>query len=158
MMGIETGGVVAAQRISVRPSVLIAVAVSLVHVAAAGVLWIVPLPVTVKAALTLAIAVSLIYFMARDAALHAARSIVALELREDGGIACQNRNGAWLDCKLLGSTYVSPGMTVVNLRVRGWFGSRRVILVPDNVDADDFRRLRTWLRWRGAAVKPDTIA
>jgi toxin CptA len=158
MIGVATGGDVAAHRISVRPSVLIAVAVSIVHVAAAVLLWIVPVPVTVKAALTLAVAVSLIYFMARDAALHAARSIVALELREDGGIACQTRNGAWLECVLLGSSYVSPGMTVVNLQARGWLGYRRVILVPDNVDAEDFRRLRTWLRWRGAAVKPDTVA
>ena len=147
-----------AQRISVRPSVLIAVAVAILHVSAAAVVWLVPLPILGKAVFTLAIAVSLIYFMARDAALHASRSIVALELREDGGIACQTRNGEWLECNLLGSSYVSPGMTVVNLRARGWTGYRRVILVPDNVDAEDFRRLRTWLRWRGSAVKPDTVA
>ena len=156
--GLTPGGGVPAHRISVRPSVLIAVAVSMVHVGAAAVVWIVPVPVTIKAALTLAIAVSLIYFMARDAALHASRSIVALELREDGGIACQTRDDAWLECELLGSSYVSPGMTVINLRARGWLGYRRVILVPDNVDAEDFRRLRTWLKWRGAAVKPDTVA
>jgi toxin CptA len=152
------GGGVPANRISVRPSVLIAIAVSLVHVAATTVMWIVPIPVVGKAAVTLAIAVSLIYFMARDAALHAARSIVALELREDGEIACQTRNGAWLDCELLGSSYVSPAMTIINLRPRGWPGDRRIILVPDNVDAEDFRRLRTWLRWRGASVNPDTVA
>jgi toxin CptA len=149
---------VPAQRISVKPSVLIAVAVSILHVGAAAVVWLLPIPVPGKAVFTLAIAVSLIYFMARDAALHASRSIVALELGEDGEIACQTRNGAWLECELLGSSYVSPGMTVVNLRARGWMGYRRVILVPDNVDADDFRRLRTWLRWRGEAVKTDTVA
>ena len=159
MIGTETGGEsVPAHRISVRPSVLIAIAVSIVHVAAAAVLWVVPVPVVVKAAVTLAIAVSLIYFMARDAGLHAARSIVALELRDDGEIACQTRNGAWLDCELLGSSYASPGMTVINLRPRGWAGYRRVILVPDNMDAEDFRRLRTWLRWRGETVNLDTVA
>ena len=158
MIGKRNGGDVPAQRISVRPSVLIAVAVSILHVGAAAVLWLVPIPILGKAVFTLAIAVSLIYFMARDAALHAARSIVALELREEGGIACQTRNGAWLECELLGSSYVSPGMTVVNLRARGWTGYRRVILVPDNVDVEDFRRLRTWLRWRGEAVKTDTVA
>ena len=147
-----------AQRISVRPSALIAVAVSIVHVAAAAVLWLVPIGVMGKAVFTFVIALSLVYFMARDAALHAARSIVALELGEQGEIACQTRDGAWLNCELLGSSYVSPGMTIVNLRPRGWSGDRRVILVPDNVDADDFRRLRAWLRWRSAAVTPDTPA
>jgi toxin CptA len=148
---------VPAHRVTVRSSALIAVAVSIAHLAAGVVLWVVPIPVMGKAVFTLAIAVSLIYFMARDAALHTAGSIVALELRDDGEIACQTRDGAWLDCALLGSSYVSPGMTVVNLRPRGRMGARRVILVPDNVDAEDFRRLRTWLRWRGATVKPDTV-
>jgi toxin CptA len=110
-----------------------------------------------KAVFTLAIALSLVYFMARDAALHAPRSIVALDLGEEGEIACQTRNGAWLHCELLGSSYVSPGITVVNLRPRGGGGYRRVILVPDNVNPDDFRRLRAWLRWRSAGVKVDTV-
>lgn len=145
------------QRISVGPSVLIAVAVSFVHLAATGVLWLVPIPVLGKAAVSTAIALSLIYFMARDATLHAQGSIVALELGERGEIACQMRNGAWLQCELLGSTYVSPRMTIVNLRPRGWTSYRRVILVPDNVDADDFRRLRTWLRWKDGPVNPDTV-
>ena len=137
------------QRIPVAPSVLIAIAISVVHVAAAGVLWLVPIPVLGKAVFSLAIALSLIYFMARDAALHAENSIVALEIREEGGIACQTRGGEWLDCELLGASYVSPHMTVVNLRPRGSWRTRRVILVPDNVDAREFRRLRMWLRWKG---------
>ena len=136
------------QRIQVTPSVLIAIAVSAVHLGAVGVLWLTPIPVIGKAVMTVVIAISLVYFMARDAALHAAHAIVALELGEDGAIACQMRRGEWLDCDLLGSTYVSPHMTVVNLRPRGGWRTRRVILVPDNVDPRDFRRLRMWLRWK----------
>lgn len=144
------------QRIQVSPSVLIAIAVSLVHLAATGVLWLVPIPVLGKAVLTFAIAISLVFFMARDAALHAAHSIVALELGEKGEIACQTRRGEWLDCELLGSSYVSPQMTVVNLRPRGWWRARKVILVPDNVDPRDFRRLRMWLRWK-SGESHDTV-
>jgi hypothetical protein len=139
------------QRITVAPSVLIAVAVSVVHLSATGVIWLVPVPVAVKASITLAIAASLVFFMARDAALHAAQSIVAIELKEDGAIACQTRRGEWLDCDLLGSSYVSAQMTVINLRPRGWRRFRPVILVPDNVDRRDFRRLRIWLRWKSGA-------
>jgi toxin CptA len=143
------------QRIPVAPSVLIAITVTVVHLAAAGLLWLVPIPVTVQAALTLAVAVSLVYYLARDATLHAAHSIVMLELRAGGEIACRTRRGAWLDCELLGATFVSPRLTVVNLRPRGKWLARRVILVPDNVDARDFRRLRMWLRWKsGDGVEP----
>lgn len=143
------------QRIQVTPSVMIAVVVTSVHLAAAGVLWLVPVPVIGKVALTFAIAVSLIYYMARDAALHAAHSIVALELRTGEEIACQTRRGEWIECELLGSSFVSPHLTIVNLRPRGGRLARRVILVPDNVDARDFRRLRTWLRWKnGEGIEP----
>lgn len=137
------------QRISVAPSVLIAFAISAVHLPAAALLWLLPLPVIVQATLTMACAISLIFFMGRDAALHAPGSIISLELKESGAIACQTRNGDWVECELLGSTFVSPQMTVINLRPRGWRRSRAVILVPDNVHPRDFRRLRIWLRWKG---------
>ena len=136
------------QRIQVASSALIATAICAVHLAAGSVLWLVPIPVLGKVVMTFIIAISLIYFMARDAALHAAHSIVALELREDGEIACQVRSGEWIECELLGATYVSPHMTVVNLRPQGLMQMRRVILVPDNIDPRDFRRLRIWLRWK----------
>lgn len=141
------------QRIQVAPSVLIAVAVCAVHLAAGGVLWLVPAPVLGKVLMTFVVAVSLIYFMARDAALHASHSIVAMELHEDGRVSCQMRRGEWFDCELLGSTYVSPHMTVLNLQPQGLLLTRRVILVPDNVDPRDFRRLRAWLRWRGGGSR-----
>lgn len=140
-----------AQRLSVRPSVLIAVAVGAVHLAAAGFLWLLPLPLIAQALLTLATAASLVYFMARDAALHSLDSIVALEVTEGGGMAYQTRRGAWLDGEVLGSSYVSPRVTIVNLRTREGGRRRRVILVSDNVDARDFRRLRIWLKWKSGA-------
>lgn len=139
-----------AQRIAISPSVWIAAALCVAHVAAAVLLWVIPIPVMGKLALTVAVALSLVFFVARDAALHAAHSIVALEIREGGEMAFQTRRGEWLDCEVLGSSYVSPRLTIVNLRPRLRWGTRRLILVPDNVDARDFRRLRTWLRWKSA--------
>lgn len=139
-----------AQRIAISPSVWIAAALCAAHVAAAVLLWVIPIPVMGKLVLTVAVALSLVFFVARDAALHAAHSIVALEIRDGGEMAFQTRRGEWLDCEVLGSSYVSPRITIVNLRPRLRWGTRRLILVPDNVDPRDFRRLRTWLRWKSA--------
>ena len=138
------------QRILITPSVMLATALVVLHLAAGGLLWLVPIPALGKVVFTLAIAVSLVYFMARDALLHAPHSIVALEIRDAGGISVQTRNGEWLDCHLLDSSTVSPRLTIVNFRPRGRWAARRVILVPGNVDPRDFRRLRMWLRWKGA--------
>ena len=139
------------QKISVRPSVQLAVALCAAHIAAAGLLWLVPVPALGKGAFTLAVAASLVYFLARDAALHAANAIVALELKSGGGIAFQTRDGKWVDCELSGSSYVSPRLTIVNLLSGGNGRTRRAILVSDNVDPRDFRRLRMWMRWKSGA-------
>ena len=137
-----------AQRISISPSVWIAAALCLTHVAAATLIWVFPMPDMGKLALTVAIALSLVFFVARDAALHAAHAIVAIEIRDGGEAAFQTRRGDWFDCEVLGSSFVSPHITIVNLRPLLRWGTRRLILVPDNVDPRDFRRLRTWLRWK----------
>jgi toxin CptA len=136
------------QRIAVAPSMMLAIALGAAHLAAAGLLWLAPIPTPGKAVFTFAIAVSLIYLMARTALLHAAHSIVVLEIREGREISFQTRIGEWIECDLLGSSYVSPRLTIVNLRPRGRRLARHVILVPDNVDPRDFRRLRMWLRWK----------
>jgi len=144
------------QTIPVSPSVRLAVALCAGHLAAAGVLWLLPLPVLVKGAISLAVAVSLVYFLALDAALHAAKAIVELELKDDGGIAFRTREGRWVDSELAASSYVSPGLTIVVLKPRGRGRARHVILLPDSVDARDFRRLRMWMRWKheGGGPRP----
>jgi toxin CptA len=145
------------QRIAVSPSVLLAIAICVAHLLAAGLLWLLPIPAPGKSVLTLLIAVSLVFLLARDAALHSAHAIIALEIKDDGVISFQTRSGAWVDCTLLASSYVSPRLTILNLRPASGKGKRRVIIVPGNVDSRDFRRLRMWLRWRqagGSGVAP----
>ena len=145
------------QRIAVAPSLMLASALGATHLAAAGLLWLAPIPALGKAVFTFAIAVSLIYLMARVALLHTAHSIVALEIRDGGEISFQTRIGEWIECDLLSSSYVSPRLTIINFGPRGRRLARHVILVPDNVDPRDFRRLRMWLRWKrdsGSAPAP----
>jgi len=142
------------QRIEFSPSLTLAATIGATHAGAAALLWIVDLPLAVKAALALAIAISFVYFMARDAFLRAPHSVVALQLKEDGRIAARTRAGHWLDCEVMGTSYVSSRLTVVNLRARERRLGVRVVLVGDNVGPEAFRRLRTWLRWQVAAGDP----
>ena len=142
------------QNIPIAPSVRLAVALCAAHLAAAALPWLVPFPALAKGALTLAVAISLIYFLARDAALHAANAIVALELKDGGGIAYRTRDGNWVESELSDSSYVSPGLTIVVLQPRGGGRARRAIILPDSVDARDFRRLRMWMRWKSEGAEP----
>jgi toxin CptA len=146
------------QNLSVSPSVRLALALCAAHLAAAGLLWLVPIPVLGKGAVTLGIAFSLVYFLARDAVLHAANAIVALELKDGGGISFRTRDGNWVDSELSETSYVSPGLTIVVLRPRARGRTRRVIILPDSLDARDFRRLRMWMRWKNEGGEPAASA
>jgi toxin CptA len=146
------------QNISVLPSVRLALALCAAHLAAAGLLWLVPIPALAKGAVTMAIAFSLIYFLARDAALHSANAIVALELKSGGGISYRTRDGTWVESELSDSSYVSPSVTIVVLRPRGEGRARRAIILPDSMEARDFRRLRMWMRWKNEGGEPQSAS
>jgi toxin CptA len=146
------------QTIVVSPSVRLAVALCATHLVAAGLVWLVPIPMLGKGVATLTIALSLIYFLARDAALHAASAIVALELKDGGGIAFRTRDGTWVESELSGSSYVSAALTIVVLQPLGRGRTRRAIILPDSVDARDFRRLRIWMRWKHGGEEPSALA
>jgi toxin CptA len=140
--------IVLVQRVPISPSVRLALVLCAIHGAAAALLWLVPLPLPGKAVATAAVAVSLVYLLARDAALHAAHAIVGLEIGDGGRLSYWTRSGRRVECEVLDSSYVSPHLTIVLLRESGRARTRRVILLPDSMDPRDFRTLRVWLRWK----------
>lgn len=53
-----------------------------------------------------------------------------------------------MECAVLGTSYVSAYLTVLILQpVRHYWTLQSIVIVPDNVDAEEFRRLRIMLRW-----------
>ena len=60
----------------------------------------------------------------------------------------QARHGAWSDYAVLGNTYVAPYLTVMNLRQTDSHALKRIVILPDSLDAEEFRKLRVWLRWK----------
>lgn len=140
------------QRIALARSGRLAAVLAIVHAGAAAAVWLAPAGLALRGALSAAILASLAFHLVRDAALAAPQSIVMLEPRADGRMACLTRRGEWLECVVLPSTYVSPQWTVINLRPQAQRGFRPVIIVPGAIAADDFRRLRAWLRWKADAM------
>ena len=83
--------------------------------------------------------------------LHALRrsrsAIVRLELRLDGGIRLHHRDGRQSHGIVNADSTVTPWLTVVGVKVPGRWRSIHVVVLPDAIDAEDFRRLRVRLRW-----------
>lgn len=134
-------------RIDLAPSKYLAATLVAVHTG--SVLVLIPLAMPLLSKLTIAIAVGATLARAlRSAALLRSRiSIVALEFHEENLVALRTREGRWHTARILGTTFVSPLVTVLNLRVAGRRLVQHVVIVRDSVGAEDFRRLRVLLRW-----------
>lgn len=134
-------------RVDLKPSRRLGAALVAAHGAAALTLLPLALPAWAKVLIALCIAASLCHALWRHAWLRSAASVTAIEVREGAGAGVEMRGGECHEARVLGTTYVSAALCVVNLRIAGRLLARHAVVVSDNVDAESFRRLRVWLRW-----------
>ena len=67
---------------------------------------------------------------------------------EDDRIVLGYRNGGILSGTLQSGSVVTPYLVVLNVRIQGWYFNRNVLMMPDSMDAESFRRLRVALKWQ----------
>jgi len=138
------------ERLSLRlgPSRLLAAVFAGAHVVAGAALWLAPVPVIYALVCSGALSIHLIWVVRRHALRSDARALIDLELTEDGSVSGRTRAGLRRAYRVAGSSFVSPFLTVLSLRSETAPWTRHVLIPADSVDADSFRRLRVWLRWR----------
>lgn len=71
---------------------------------------------------------------------------VRLRCLADGGLLMAEPLADWQPAELLAGSLVLPLCTVLRVRIDG--RTRSVVVLADSLGAEDFRRLRVWLRWR----------
>jgi toxin CptA len=117
------------------------------HAVSGVALWLAPLAVAWSLAGSLALAGALFLALRQHARLQAAASVVGLDLREDCSVLAHLREGTAHEHQVARSTFVSPYLTVLSLTAP-CRRARFVLIMPDSVDAETFRRLRVWLLYR----------
>ncbi len=139
-------------KISLKPSRRLAMLLGLAHAAAAGMVLVVDVPIWLQLFLLVLIGTSCGVCLYGPALLRGGEAIVGLETGEGGSLLLQTRRGEWREGALLGSSFVSPYLTVLIVRTEGKLFARHVVIMPDSLDAEDFRRLRVRLRWQRASI------
>ena len=134
-------------RASLKPSRLLVAGFAAVHLGAAAILIPIDLALELKIAVAAAVTTSLCHSVWRYALLRSSRSIVGVEIVDQENGALCTRDGDWDPAKILGTTYVTPSLTVINARRADERLALNVLLTTDNVKAEDFRRIRVLLRW-----------
>ena len=139
-------------RVSLRRSRYLAAGLLCTHIAAGAVL--IPLQVSSewKSTLSILILASLGHSMRLHAWLKARRSVTAFQLHDGEHARVQLRDGTWHDARVLATTYISAPLTVTNVRLSGELRARHMVVLPDSLADDEYRRVRVALRWARPAT------
>lgn len=134
--------------VSLKASRILAVLLAAMHALGIGLLWSLPLTLWLKAFFTAALLASLAFYLGRDAWRSFSWSVVAVSLDSECKCGIRTEKGEWLEAKLLASSFVSPYLTVLNVRPHRSRWAQHVIILPDAIDPERFRQLRVLLNWK----------
>jgi toxin CptA len=131
----------------------------LVHGTVVAVALLLPVSCMLRAALIGAALVGLAHGLGAHVLRTLPWSVVEATWQQDGDWVLTLASGREVPARLLPSSYVSPALVVLNLRVDWWL-VRSLVLPRDALDADLHRRLRARLRLAGhiAPSAPDRAA
>lgn len=119
-------------------------------------IWSLPFPASVLLVLTLIVLGWGGYRVLFDAGLRMEISCVAFRQEDSKGIVLVLRNGSHLTFSLSGDSLVTPYVVILNVARNEQHGGRSVVIMPDTMGAESFRRLRVLLRWGGADSQTET--
>ncbi|WP_089727202.1 protein YgfX [Candidatus Thiosymbion oneisti] len=144
-------------RIRPRPSRILAVFLLVTHGAALSVVVALPLDWYWRSGLAILVLTSLINTIGTQVLFLVPWAGREAIWEPDGTWTLTLVSGKQVEARLLPSTFVTPGLLVLNLRCGRW-RSCAMVLLPDTLDPDLLRRLRVRLRLWGTLDKSGTDA
>jgi toxin CptA len=130
--------------LSPRPSLRAVVGLSLLHMAAVGLMVLAHLPKWGSLVMSLLLLASWFTLRRHPAFGYGPKALTHLILHAEGGWTVENARGERFEAELLGSSVAQSWIIVLNFRLKQG-GSRSRVLVGDELEADALRRLRARL-------------
>jgi toxin CptA len=120
-----------------RPSRIACAFIAAGALATLALAWATPLPIAVRILWSTAVACLALHAFERARLAH------RVQLRRDGAARIDGREGLLRD-----GAFVAAFLATIRWRPAGARFDRTVLVLPDMLAPDDFRRLRVLLRWR----------
>ncbi len=139
---------------TLRPSIILTEILVMAHAAAVTAIVPLELPLPIMGILIVALAANLTYQIWRTILLRGRNAVMAIEVSSTDVLSIKTRSGDWLECSVLGDTCVAAFLAIVLLREVASGARRTVVVCTDSLSADEFRRLRVWLRWKQQPLLP----
>lgn len=128
--------------LELQPSYRLALLLAVAHLCAVAAAWLLSIPWWIKLALLAVILASAGHQLLR---LTGQSRIRRLILKDEGYLEFLREDGTSGEARVHPQTTVTPLLVVLLLRQAGRIEA--LALLPDALDAEDFRLLRLWLRW-----------
>jgi toxin CptA len=135
-------------KLKLQRSRILAVILVIAHGAAIAGIAFAGIPLWGVPVVAVILIVHLAFCIRRDVLLMTPCAVLGIEVGPDNVVNVETRSGGWNEYEVLGSTYVMPHLTVMQLQRADGGAIKRVVLLPDSLPAEDFRRLRVRLRWQ----------
>jgi hypothetical protein len=144
-------------RVELKPSRWLALLLGATHVGALLLLMTLPLPLWILGLIAALLLWSAVRTISRHAQRIGAHAVTALELFDGAQLQFRTGDGVWRRGQLLGSSTISVGIVLLNIRPDHG-GILHVVIPSDGIGMDDFRHLRVRLLWgpRSAGEEADT--
>jgi toxin CptA len=134
-----------------RPSRLLALYFLILCAVALISLWLLPLPMLLLTAMSVIVLYWGGYCLLLHANLRMAHSCIAFRLEDRDDIVLVLRNGRHLPCRLSPDSLVTPYLVILNVVLNEQRGKRSLLILPDAIGSESFRRLRIALKWGDAS-------
>ena len=112
------------------------------------VIIIIPILLPAKIGLVILLSAALVYYLRRDALLLLPLSPVGLRV-EEGYVTVFTRSGSERSGKVANDSLVTPALTILNFSRHEAGKVRSIVIFPDSMEKEDFRKLRVLLKWGG---------
>lgn len=137
--------------VNLQPSYLLAAILIASHCMAIIIIWLLALAIANKILVTIVITFSCVYYLRQDALLLANNAVIAFELFEKMQSKITTRSGKSIQCLIIPDSFVTSTLTVIIFKLEKplWLlNFYSVVILPDRIEKNEFRRLRIWLRWK----------
>ena len=134
-------------RLTVRSSPRLACVFIAAGVVAGLCVLLAPLPWWVKAPVLIVVTLATWHALALHAWQRLPAACCGIEIDGKGRLVLQRRDGSTAEAVVERDSIVTVPLTILNLRLAQGRKRVSVLLTPDRVEAETYRRLRVWLRW-----------
>lgn len=133
--------------LDLQPTYLLAILLAVAAFTACGVVQYLPIWLAIKWVMMVLMLISAWFYIAQEALLLLPWSFIRMEINAGNALLLTRRDGTVSCVDLMPNGFVTAYLTVLNVKYSDSRWRRSLILSPDRVDAQAFRRLRVWLRW-----------